>query len=67
MLVNRNKVLKFLHIKAEDWAERYGIEMFSAPCGGCQKELTPSIPFAIGELRGLMCQNKIREKVSSLP
>lgn len=36
------------------WARRWGIEPFTFPCSQCERDLTTSIPFAVGALRGLV-------------
>jgi hypothetical protein len=36
------------------WAKRWGIEPGSAPCYFCKAELSTTIPFAVGHLRGMM-------------
>lgn len=41
-------------ISAEAWARRYDIEPCSAPCQDCGVMRTTTVPFACGQLRGLM-------------
>jgi len=54
----------FVHgVGAAQWAARYEIEPSTHPCYDCGEPLTTSIPFAIGQLRGLVapacaCGNK---------
>jgi len=36
------------------WAKRHGIESFSTPCCVCGAVQTTSLPFASGQLRGLV-------------
>lgn len=38
----------------ERWSRRHGIERFSYPCSDCGMVLTTTIPFASGEMRGLV-------------
>ncbi len=38
----------------ERWADRWGIEPFSAECHVCDRLLTTTVPFACGTLRGLV-------------
>jgi hypothetical protein len=53
VMVARSRVLVIHGQDPEAWAERYGIEPFSYPCSDCGKDLTTTVPFALGELRGL--------------
>ncbi len=39
--------------KLEDWCGQHGLEVRSAKCRECGKELETNIPFATKELRGL--------------
>lgn len=41
-------------VTAEAWCERWGCEVFTAPCSECGAPCTTTIPFAQGALRGLM-------------
>jgi len=54
MLAPRERFLIAHGVTAESWAARYDIEPFAHPCHDCGKPLTTSIPFAVGELRGLL-------------
>lgn len=36
------------------WARRHGLEPFSHPCRDCGIVLTTTVPFAAGEMRGLV-------------
>lgn len=54
MIVDRSRILVAHGVTVEQWTERYGCEPFSHPCGDCGRELTTSIPFAYGRLRGLI-------------
>lgn len=36
------------------WARRWGIEPFSYPCSLCGVELATTLPFVVGDLRGLV-------------
>jgi hypothetical protein len=61
--VNRKRFLRVLGTTAEDWARRYEIIPVEHPCGVCGAPCKTTLPFAIGELRGLMsppckCGNK---------
>lgn len=38
---------------AEAWAKKYNIHRSESPCPDCGNPLIPSIPFALGGLRGL--------------
>lgn len=38
----------------EEWAARWQLEPFTTACRRCKAPLTTSLPFAIGELRGLV-------------
>jgi hypothetical protein len=52
--MDRDRFLLVHGIDAQQWAKRYAIEPASAPCSLCGAELTTSIPFAFGGLRGLV-------------
>ena len=54
MALIANKKLIVLGVTAEAWADRYGIVPFTHPCTRCKKPRTTSIPFAQGQLRGLV-------------
>jgi hypothetical protein len=53
-MLDRSTFLLVHGVTAEEWARRYDIEPFTHPCSDCGAELTTSIPFAKGELRGLV-------------
>ena len=38
------------------WAERYGFEPFSTPCGDCGRTLTTTLPLVWGALRGMIAE-----------
>jgi hypothetical protein len=52
--MNRSRFLRVLGADPTKWAERYDLEPFSYPCGECGKVLATTVPFAYGQLRGLM-------------
>ncbi len=52
--MNRKRFLRVLGTSTEEWAKRYDIDPIEHPCGDCGKVLRTSLPFAYGELRGLM-------------
>src|SRR4051794_14752016 len=54
VIASREKFLTIHGITAERWAARYDIEPFEHPCHECGATLRTSIPFAVGQLRGLM-------------
>lgn len=54
MLVDRVRVLIPVGTTAEAWAARHDLEQYTRPCSRCGAMLTTSIPFASGQLRGLM-------------
>lgn len=44
----------YLHgVDPEAWAKRHEITPYTGPCGQCGRELTTSLPFVQGTLRGL--------------
>jgi len=54
LVLTRTRWLRLLHgADPEAWRRRFGMEPFSAPCGECGRVLTASVPFAVGEARGL--------------
>lgn len=52
--MNRDRFLLFYGVDPQRWSRRYGIEPASVPCYECGAELFTSIPFAQGDLRGLI-------------
>lgn len=54
-MLNRSRFLRIHGVTVEAWAARHGIEPEVYPCSECGALCTMSIPFAVGELRGLMC------------
>ena len=54
MLALRECFLIVHGVTAEQWAKRYDIEPFSHECHECGETLTTSVPFVVGELRGLV-------------
>lgn len=40
-------------ITAAQWAERHDLEPYTRSCSECGADCTTSIPFAVGQLRGL--------------
>lgn len=52
--MNRERFLRVLGMCEKAWAERYGIEPFAIPCEKCGAELETTVPFAVGQLRGLV-------------
>ena len=47
------QVILYPIVNYKEWAKKYGIQIDSYPCEKCGKILTPNIPFASGEWRGL--------------
>lgn len=54
MFVKRDAVMLLHGINLEKWCKRWDMEPFDVPCPGCGKPVTCDIPFAQGQLRGLM-------------
>jgi hypothetical protein len=52
--VTRDRFLLVLGQDPTEWARRYGLEPFTVPCHACGRELTTSVPFFYGQLRGLL-------------
>lgn len=40
-------------ISVEAWTRRWGVQPFTSPCYECGRPLTTTIPFVVGDLRGL--------------
>lgn len=53
-MLNRSRFLTIYGVTAEAWAERHDLESFTHPCPECGADCTTTIPFASGQLRGLM-------------
>lgn len=53
-MFNRSKFFVVHGISTERWCERHDLEPYTRPCGDCGAMLTTSIPFASGQLRGLL-------------
>lgn len=53
-MLDRSKLLACHGVNPERWADRWGIEPFTAACQDCGATTITSVPFACGELRGLM-------------
>lgn len=53
-MLDRDRFLLVLGQDPEAWAARFGIEPFTHPCDGCGEPLSTTLPFASGELRGLI-------------
>lgn len=47
-------MLRLLGEDAEQWAEKHSVVPFKAPCQECGHELETTVPFAWGNLRGLV-------------
>jgi hypothetical protein len=41
-------------VETEKWASTYGLEVRSLICAGCEREVNTTVPFAIGNWRGLL-------------
>ena len=54
MLAARESFLIVHGVTTEQWAKRYDIKPFEHPCDECGARLVTSLPFAVGQLRGLM-------------
>jgi hypothetical protein len=52
LIANRKLIVH--GVTGEAWAKRYGIVPFTRPCIGCGQPMTTSVPFAQGQLRGLV-------------
>lgn len=52
--MDRERFLLVFGVDGQRWAKRYGIEPASAACYHCGEELTTTLPFALGCLRGLV-------------
>lgn len=52
--MNRKKFLKVYGISTEKWAERWDLEIYIRPCSKCNEDCSMTIPFAYGQMRGLM-------------
>lgn len=52
--MNRDRFLVAHGVDASKWASRFGIDPASAPCYQCGVELHTTLPFAVGNMRGLM-------------
>lgn len=52
--MNRDRFLILHGVDPVRWAKRHGIEPASHPCYQCGAELRTTLPFAQGELRGLI-------------
>lgn len=53
-MINRER---FLVVHGQDpklWATRFDIQPIAAPCSRCEAACITSVPFASGQLRGLM-------------
>jgi len=55
LIASREKFLRIHGVTAEAWASRYGLEPSVYPCSECGAPCVMSVPFAVGQLRGLMC------------
>jgi hypothetical protein len=53
-MLNRNRFLFLFGVDRKRWATRYDLEEFSHPCLMCGAELSTTIPFVYGTLRGLI-------------
>lgn len=53
-MFDRTKFLIVHGVTAEEWSERYGLDPFTHPCCICGAPQTTSLPFAKGQLRGLV-------------
>lgn len=51
--MNSDRFLMVLGADAKEWATRYDIQPFSAPCEVCGATMTTSVPFVYSSLRGL--------------
>jgi hypothetical protein len=54
VIVDRAKVLIVHGVTAEEWCERYDLEPHTRPCQRCGESRATSLPFAQGNLRGLI-------------
>ena len=53
-LFNREKFLIVYGYPPEKWAKRFDIEPFTHACRECKRPMTTTLPFFLGQLRGLM-------------
>lgn len=53
-MVDRRWFLIIHGANPHSWADRFSLLPFSAPCDGCSRELTTTLPFVQGTLRGLI-------------
>lgn len=53
-MLNRKRFFVVHGVDAATWAKRYDLEQYTCPCSECERPLTTSIPFASGQLRGLV-------------
>lgn len=54
MVTGFERMKRVFGVDAESWARRHGITPYTGPCQECGRERTTSVPFADGDLRGLI-------------
>jgi hypothetical protein len=52
--LNRSRFLIIHGITTKSWCARHDLEPYTRPCSRCGAGLTTTIPFAVGQMRGLM-------------
>lgn len=61
--MNRRRFLRIHGVSLKAWSQRHDLEPYTRPCSECGAPLTTTVPFATGQMRGLLapdcsCGNK---------